>query len=466
MFPTGEFNMYPMDLPFGYQQLPTSFLLEQFGNNAFNSQDRTQFYQFAQLRGQSLPPFIKPYPQASGSYIPGQLPSSSSRLQQYQQGPLPGFSQYYDNYSSQNQLPGYQYGLSQFQRPSNTFQPFSPDGRSQDKGSHRRSKQDDTQSRSPQQTLVIVELNANTGQALKEPPKKYRHREHRTDSGINSQKAASGPISSSVQPSTVIRETTGRKQSPQPSRSTSCDPSHSNGSQAATTDTTAKRQQNQREETAAQLAHTAAAHANNRQAAGGGGSDVQHQVPAATPQSVLPIIRPQVIPQQQQQQHQQGIQPSQQIHGSMPETISRSVDPYYQQHYNIGPQQQQQSQREGTTAQLAHAAATHANNRQVAGGGGDSDVQHQVLAAASPSEEIDRILPTKVFDGQKKSVNDLNQAASSYVWFRRIKEIFLVMGDENDAFSCSEMGLARNDMIETCDQYLESLRPKVRGANL
>ena len=84
----------------------------------------------------------------------------------------------------------------------------------------------------------------------------------------------------------------------------------------------------------------------------------------------------------------------------------------------------------------------------------------------SPSDEVDLVLPAKVFKAKKTSVNDLSQAACSYLWFRRIKEIFLVMGKQNDAFSRFDMELARTDMIQTCEQYLESERPKGGGVNL
>jgi hypothetical protein len=87
-------------------------------------------------------------------------------------------------------------------------------------------------------------------------------------------------------------------------------------------------------------------------------------------------------------------------------------------------------------------------------------------AGASTSDEIDLVLPTKVFKAKKTSVNDLSQAACSYLWFRRIKEIFLVMGKQNDAFTRFDMELARTDMIQTCEQYLESERPKGGGSDL
>jgi hypothetical protein len=82
------------------------------------------------------------------------------------------------------------------------------------------------------------------------------------------------------------------------------------------------------------------------------------------------------------------------------------------------------------------------------------------------NDEIDLVLPTKVFQAKKTSVNDLSQGACSYLWFRRIKEIYLVMGKQNDAFTRFDMELARNDMIQTCEQYLESERPKGGGSDL
>jgi hypothetical protein len=82
------------------------------------------------------------------------------------------------------------------------------------------------------------------------------------------------------------------------------------------------------------------------------------------------------------------------------------------------------------------------------------------------NDDMDLALPTKVFKAKKTSVNDLSQAACSYLWFRRIKEIYLVMGKQNDAFSRFDMELARTDMIQTCEQYLESERPKGGGSNL
>jgi hypothetical protein len=40
------------------------------------------------------------------------------------------------------------------------------------------------------------------------------------------------------------------------------------------------------------------------------------------------------------------------------------------------------------------------------------------------------------------------------------------MGKQNDAFTRFDMELARTDMIQTCEQYLESERPKGGGSDL
>ncbi|CAF1599888.1 unnamed protein product, partial [Didymodactylos carnosus] len=69
-------------------------------------------------------------------------------------------------------------------------------------------------------------------------------------------------------------------------------------------------------------------------------------------------------------------------------------------------------------------------------------------------------LRMKVFDGAKSSINDLTQASSSYVWLRRIKEIFLVIGkDESDPFAIFDKEIARKDMIEACEKYIQSAKP-------
>lgn len=80
-------------------------------------------------------------------------------------------------------------------------------------------------------------------------------------------------------------------------------------------------------------------------------------------------------------------------------------------------------------------------------------------------EETDLVLPTRVFLAKRTSVKDLSQSLCLYLWFRRIKEIFLVMGKQNDSFTRFDMELARNDMIQTCEQYIESQRPKITGPN-
>ncbi|CAF1079318.1 unnamed protein product [Didymodactylos carnosus] len=73
-------------------------------------------------------------------------------------------------------------------------------------------------------------------------------------------------------------------------------------------------------------------------------------------------------------------------------------------------------------------------------------------------------LPPKIFDGSKSSINDLSQASSSYIWLRRIKEIFLQMGknkktDDEDPFVNYDMEIARDDMLKTFKQYIENQRP-------
>ena len=82
------------------------------------------------------------------------------------------------------------------------------------------------------------------------------------------------------------------------------------------------------------------------------------------------------------------------------------------------------------------------------------------------NEEAELVLPTRIFQAKIISVKDLSQGLCSYLWFRRIKEIFLVMGKQNDAFTRFDMDLARADMLQTCAQYLESKRPKMGGLQL
>jgi hypothetical protein len=77
-------------------------------------------------------------------------------------------------------------------------------------------------------------------------------------------------------------------------------------------------------------------------------------------------------------------------------------------------------------------------------------------------ETIDEgYLPLKLFDGKKQSLNELSEESMSYLWLRRIKEIFLHMGDgkdeqENDPFVEFDMNLARTDLVNTCDRYIEN----------
>ena len=75
-------------------------------------------------------------------------------------------------------------------------------------------------------------------------------------------------------------------------------------------------------------------------------------------------------------------------------------------------------------------------------------------------------LSSTLLTKKKKSLNDLSKSISYHLWFHRIKEIFLVLGKQNDAFTRFDMDLARKDMIQTCEQYLESERPKGGGIHL
>jgi hypothetical protein len=84
-------------------------------------------------------------------------------------------------------------------------------------------------------------------------------------------------------------------------------------------------------------------------------------------------------------------------------------------------------------------------------------------------------LPLKLFDGKKQSLNELSEESMSYLWLRRIKEIFLHMADgkdeeeEDDPFIEFNMNLARTDLTNTCDRYIENerlaLKKKVRFIN-
>ena len=78
------------------------------------------------------------------------------------------------------------------------------------------------------------------------------------------------------------------------------------------------------------------------------------------------------------------------------------------------------------------------------------------------SRANDPVLRIEIFQGEKKNIKDLSIGSCSYLWFRRIREIFLLMGKDRDAFTKVDMKLAREDMIETCDQYLESELVRVR----
>jgi len=91
-------------------------------------------------------------------------------------------------------------------------------------------------------------------------------------------------------------------------------------------------------------------------------------------------------------------------------------------------------------------------------------------------EVIDEgFLPLKLFDGKKQLLNEISEESMSYLWVRCIKEIFLHMGDgkdeqDDDPFVEFDMNLAKTDMANTCDRYIENerlaLSKKVIFANL
>jgi hypothetical protein len=71
-------------------------------------------------------------------------------------------------------------------------------------------------------------------------------------------------------------------------------------------------------------------------------------------------------------------------------------------------------------------------------------------------------MPLKLFDGKKQSLNELNAQSMDYIWQRRIKEIFLRMNigrdDKDDSFVEFDMNLAKADLANTCDRYMENER--------
>ncbi|CAF1256342.1 unnamed protein product [Didymodactylos carnosus] len=76
-------------------------------------------------------------------------------------------------------------------------------------------------------------------------------------------------------------------------------------------------------------------------------------------------------------------------------------------------------------------------------------------------------LPLKIFDGTKTSINDLTEASITYMWLRRIKEIFLAMSkrSNDDPFVERDMAIAKADMHQTCTRYIESIRPTASIVN-
>lgn len=75
----------------------------------------------------------------------------------------------------------------------------------------------------------------------------------------------------------------------------------------------------------------------------------------------------------------------------------------------------------------------------------------------------ENFLPLKLFDGKKQSLNELSEESMSYLWLRRVKEIFLRMADgkddrDDDRFVEFDLDLARVDLMNTCDRYIENER--------
>ncbi|CAF2711151.1 unnamed protein product [Rotaria sp. Silwood2] len=73
-------------------------------------------------------------------------------------------------------------------------------------------------------------------------------------------------------------------------------------------------------------------------------------------------------------------------------------------------------------------------------------------------------LPLKLFAGKKQSLTELSEESMSYLWLRRIKEIFLRMGDGkdeqvDDPFVEFDINLGKADLANTCDRYIENERP-------
>ncbi|CAF3276257.1 unnamed protein product [Rotaria sp. Silwood2] len=65
-------------------------------------------------------------------------------------------------------------------------------------------------------------------------------------------------------------------------------------------------------------------------------------------------------------------------------------------------------------------------------------------------------VPLKIFDGTKKTITDISEQSRSYLWLRRIKEIFLQMGTTDEPFVDFDMKVARTDLLTTFDVYLQN----------
>jgi hypothetical protein len=84
----------------------------------------------------------------------------------------------------------------------------------------------------------------------------------------------------------------------------------------------------------------------------------------------------------------------------------------------------------------------------------------------TPDDEVaeQNSMPLKLFDGKKQSLDELSAESMTYIWMRRMKEIFLHMNnsknenDEIDPFVEFDMKLAKADIDKTCDRYIENER--------
>ncbi|CAF4091354.1 unnamed protein product [Rotaria magnacalcarata] len=94
-----------------------------------------------------------------------------------------------------------------------------------------------------------------------------------------------------------------------------------------------------------------------------------------------------------------------------------------------------------------------------------TSVQQQKETGCNQDDEItdESCLPLKLFAGNKESLSELHEEFMTYLWLRRIKEIFLHMGDgkneqDDDPFVQFDMNLAKTDLANICDRYIKNDR--------